>query len=82
MLDGYLKVTVLAFSLNKSLLACGYDNRILKLWEMSSEYIDDYPGHRDSVIALAFSQDGKMMASASYDGTIRLRDMRQARDMF
>ena len=54
----------------------------LSCGEMSSEYTDDHPGHRDSVIALAFSQDGEMMASASYDGTIRLRDMRQARDMF
>jgi WD40 repeat protein len=55
---------------------------MLGLWKMSSEYADDHPGHEDSVIALAFSQDGERMASASCDGTIRLRDMRQARHMF
>ena len=82
MLDGYPEVTALAFSPNRSLLACGYNNGMLKLWEISSEYADDHPGHGDSVIALASLQDGEMMASASYDGTIRLRDMRQARDIF
>jgi WD40 repeat protein len=82
MLDGYPKVTALAFSPNRSLLACGYDNGMLKLWEMSSEYADDHLCHRDSVIALAFSQNGEIMASASYNGTIRLRDIRQAHDMF
>jgi WD40 repeat protein len=82
MLDGFPEVTALAFSPNGSLLACGCDNGMLKLWEMSLEYTDDYPGHKDSVIALAFSQDREMIASALYDRTIRLRDMRQACDMF
>jgi WD40 repeat protein len=59
MLDGYPEVTALAFSPKGSLLACGYDNGMLKLWEMSSEYADDHPSHGDSVIALAFSQDGE-----------------------
>ena len=54
MLDSYPEVIVLAFSLNGSLLVCGYNNGMLKLWEMSSEYADDHPGYRDSVIALVF----------------------------
>jgi WD40 repeat protein len=41
MLDGYPEVQALAFSTNGSLLACGYDNGMLKLWEMVSEYTDD-----------------------------------------
>jgi WD40 repeat protein len=81
-LGGYPKVAVLAFSPNGSLLACGYNNRMLKLWEISSEYIDNHPSHRDSVIALAFLQDEEIIVSALYDKTIRLRDIRQARDIF
>jgi WD40 repeat protein len=77
-LDGWPDVTALAFSPNGSLLACGYDNGMLKLWEMVSEYADDHPGHEDAIIALAFSQDGKIIASASHSGTIRLWDIRQA----
>ncbi|CAG8979563.1 hypothetical protein HYALB_00011917 [Hymenoscyphus albidus] len=82
MLDGWPEVTELAFSPDMTLLAYKYDNGTLKLYEMSSEKINIYFGHKDSVIALAFSQDGGMMASASYDGTIRLQNMEQAGDMF
>ena len=81
-LDGLPKVTELAFSPDMTLLAYGYDNGTLKLYEMSSGNTNTYSGHKDSITALAFSQDGGMMASASCDGTIRLRDMEQARDMF
>jgi WD40 repeat protein len=81
-LGGFREVAALAFSPNMSLLACGYDNGMLGLWKMSSEYADDHVGHEDSVIALAFSQDGERMASASHDRTTRVRDMRQARHMF
>jgi WD40 repeat protein len=55
---------------------------MLKLWEMSLEYADDHPGHKNSVIALAFSQDREIITSALYNRTIRLRDIRQACDMF
>jgi WD40 repeat protein len=53
-LDGWPNVIALAFSPNRSLLACGYDNGMLKLWEIVSGYIDDYPGYKDAIIALAF----------------------------
>lgn len=77
-LDGWPDVIALAFSPNGSLLACEYDNGMLKLWEMVSGYIDDYPGHEDAIIALAFSQDRKIIALALYSGIIRLWDIRQA----
>jgi hypothetical protein len=54
MLDGFRKVIALAFLPNRCLLAYRYDNGILGLWKMSLEYVDDYPGYKDLVIALAF----------------------------
>ena len=41
--------------------ACGKDQIILK-------------GHKDQVWAVAYSLDGKTLASADYDRTIKLRD--------
>ena len=81
-LDGWPEVKVLAFSPNGSLLAYGYDNGMLKIREISSDYTRNVPGHEDSIAALAFSNDGGIMASASFGGTIKLRDIHQQRYMF
>lgn len=78
-LDGRPEVKALAFSPDGSLLACGYDNGMLKLWDMKSKYADDHHGGEDSVTALAFSQDGEILASALYSGTIKLWDVQEAR---
>ena len=49
----------------------------IQLWEVATwEIIATLPGHPTDVQCLAFSPDNTLLASASFDGTILLRDMK------
>ncbi|TWU07494.1 protein kinase domain-containing protein [Stieleria varia] len=48
----------------------------------SSEQIASLYGHRNSVLSVCFSPDGKRIASSGLDGTIRIWDVAQRREMF
>ncbi len=64
-----------ALSPDSSHFALGAGNeRVIHLYERQSNREIQLLGHRDSVSGLAFSSDGKLLASGSLDGTIRLWD--------
>lgn len=62
------EVEAITFSANGKLLASGGDSEELNLWNVETgERIFTLTGHKSLTRALAFSPDGKNLASVSYD---------------
>ncbi len=79
--DSCFRVGVVAFSPCGRYLASGSwwretDKVSIRLWEVATgENIHTFWGHTSDVQNLAFSKDGELLASGSYDGTILLWDI-------
>lgn len=70
-------VRTMAFSADGQLLACAGDSRLVTIWNLSRQAVqqtlDDFP---DRVTALAFSPDGRRLAAACFDRTLALWDLK------
>lgn len=72
-LGGEITLTSLAFNPASSLVAVGQsDGRILMVDLTSMQVISTLPGHHGQVEHLAFSADGRYLATTSQDGTVRI----------
>ena len=65
------------FDPTSRLVATGSDDKLLKLWDVSSPSpLHTWSDHDDTVHSVAFHTDGTSIASGSADKTIRMFDIR------
>lgn len=80
-------VRSIAFRPDSSLLASGADDGSITLWDPSSgRQVSALRGHREPVVALAFSSDGRRLLSGEESelenkGSVRLWDVGQGREL-
>jgi eukaryotic-like serine/threonine-protein kinase len=64
------------FSPDDRLLATGYANGVVKLWDFpSGQHETTFTNHTRPVCSVFFSPDGRRLASTSWDGTVQIRDL-------
>ena len=73
--EWYNIVNAVAWSLDGQILASGYNNGIIRLWDVKTgKLIKALEGHTGNVNSVAWSPDGHVLASGSDDYTVRLWD--------
>jgi WD40 repeat protein/energy-coupling factor transporter ATP-binding protein EcfA2 len=80
-LTGCSYSTSVSFSTDGNMLA-STDNDSVLLWDIKTrKELRNLKGHNEMVIDIAFSHDGKILASASKDKTIRLWDIKNGKEI-
>ena len=76
------EVTAIAFSPDGSKIACGpiYSN-VVQIWDRASgRLIQEYRGHRTTIMQVEFAGTGNVLISSSLDKTVRIWDTTTGRE--
>jgi RNA polymerase sigma factor (sigma-70 family) len=76
------EVTAIAFSPDGSKIACGpiYSN-VVQIWDRASgRLIQEYRGHRTTIMQIEFAGAGNVLISSSLDKTVRIWDTATGRE--
>ena len=76
-----LYLDAVAFSPDGQILAISEDNNITFWNPDTGKRLHELSGHTEQVTSLAFSPDGKILISGSYDRTIRLWNVRKRKEL-
>jgi WD40 repeat protein len=75
------RASALAFKPQGDVLASGHGREVL-FWDFKTgKLLRTFPGHKHIHMALAFSPDGRRLASGSYDGTVRVWDVEGGKEL-
>ncbi|MBN9123044.1 MAG: PQQ-binding-like beta-propeller repeat protein [Planctomycetes bacterium] len=71
-LDAGAAMTTLAFLPDNNRLAAAGGDKLVKVWDVAAKKVaTELPGHTLAVLAVAASEDGKLIVSGSADATVR-----------
>jgi hypothetical protein len=74
--DGDLYIRSVCFSPDGKYLATGAEDKIIRVWEISSaKIVHSFTGHEQDIYSLDFARNGRLIASGSGDRTVRLWDL-------
>jgi len=80
---GDLYLRSLCFSPNGKYLACGAEDKTVKLWDIEKEEMaHTFTGHNMDIYSVDYSFDGKFIASGSGDKKVKIWDVERRKCMF
>jgi pre-mRNA-processing factor 19 len=64
------------------LFGTGAKSSIVKVWDINvQKVVATFPGHKDSVCAMSFSENGYYLATSSLDGEVKIWDLRKLKPL-